>query len=62
MAEAYVKELITNYWTLLHWKYQRHVAAEHGGNGGRDKCHGTDGKDLYIDVPCGTVVYNARNR
>ena len=48
-----------NYWTLLHLKYQRHVAAEHGGNGGRDKCHGTDGKDLYIDVPCGTVVYNA---
>ena len=48
-----------NYWTLLHLKYQRHVFAEHGGNGGRDKCHGTDGKDTYIDVPCGTVVYNA---
>ena len=48
-----------NYWTLLHLKYQRHVFAEHGGNGGRDKCHGTDGKDIYIDVPCGTVVYNA---
>ena len=48
-----------NYWTLLHLKYQRHVYAEHGGNGGRDKYHGTDGKDMYIDVPCGTVVYNA---
>lgn len=48
-----------NYWTLLHLKFQRHVFAEHGGNGGRDKCHGTDGKDMYIDVPCGTVVYNA---
>ena len=48
-----------NYWTLLHLKYQRHFFAEHGGNGGRDKCHGTDGKDIYIDVPCGTVVYNA---
>lgn len=48
-----------NYWTLLHLKYQRHVFADHGGNGGRDKCHGTDGKDMYIDVPCGTVVYNA---
>ena len=48
-----------NYWTLLHLKYQRHVFAEHGGNGGRDKCHGTDGKDSYIDVPCGTVVYDA---
>mgnify|MGYP006373005013 FL=1 len=48
-----------NYWTLLHLRYERHIFAEHGGNGGRDKCHGTDGKDIYIDVPCGTVVYNA---
>ena len=48
-----------NYWTLLHLKYERHIFAEHGGNGGRDKCHGTDGKDIYIDVPPGTVVYNA---
>ena len=48
-----------NYWTLLHLKFERHIFAEHGGNGGRDKCHGTDGKDVYIDVPCGTVVYNA---
>ena len=48
-----------NYWTLLHLRYERHIFAEHGGNGGKDKCHGTDGKDIYIDVPCGTVVYNA---
>jgi GTP-binding protein len=48
-----------NYWTLLHLKFERHIFAEHGGNGGRDKRHGTDGKDVYIDVPCGTVVYNA---
>ena len=48
-----------NYWTLLHLKFQRHVYAEHGGNGGRDKCHGTNGKHQYIDVPCGTVVYDA---
>ena len=48
-----------NYWTLLHLKYERHIFAGHGGNGGKDKCHGTDGRDVYIDVPCGTVVYNA---
>ena len=48
-----------NYWTLLHLKYERHIFAEHGGNGGTDKCHGTDGKDVYSDVPCGTVVYDA---
>lgn len=50
-----------NYWTLLHLKYERHVRAGHGGNGGRDKCHGSNGEDVYIDVPCGTVVYNAEN-
>ena len=48
-----------NYWTLLHLRYERHIRAEHGGNGGKDKCHGTDGKDVYVDVPCGTVVYDA---
>ena len=48
-----------NLWTLIHLKYQRHVFAQHGGNGGKDKCHGTKGKDEYIDVPCGTVVYDA---
>ena len=48
-----------NYWTLLHLRYDRHIFAEHGGNGGKDKCHGTDGKDKYIEVPCGTVVYDA---
>ena len=48
-----------NFWTLLHLRYQRHLFAEHGGNGGKNKCHGTDGKDLYIDVPPGTVAYNA---
>ena len=48
-----------NYWTLLHLRFQRHIFAEHGGNGGKDKCHGTNGKNVYIDVPCGTVVYNA---
>jgi GTP-binding protein len=48
-----------NYWTLLHLKYESHVFAEHGGNGASDKCHGTDGADAYIDVPCGSVIYNA---
>lgn len=48
-----------NYWTLLRLRYDRHIFAEHGGDGGRDKRSGADGKDIYIDVPCGTVVYNA---
>ena len=48
-----------NFWTLLHLKYDRHVFAGHGGNGGKNCSHGTDGEDKYIDVPPGTVAYDA---
>ena len=48
-----------NYWTLLHLRYERHVFAEHGGNGSKCLSHGSDGADRYIDVPPGTVAYNA---
>ena len=48
-----------NYWTLLHLRYERHVFAGHGGNGGKSRSTGANGEDRYIDVPCGTVVYNA---
>ena len=48
-----------NYLTLLHLRYERHVFAGHGGNGSECRSHGKDGEDRYIDVPCGTVVYNA---
>lgn len=48
-----------NYWTLLHLRYERHIFASHGGNGGKNGAHGADGDDRYIDVPCGTVVYDA---
>ncbi|MBO4499931.1 MAG: GTPase ObgE [Bacteroidaceae bacterium] len=48
-----------NYWTLLHLRYQRHAFAGNGGNGGSNKCFGGDGSDVIIEVPCGTVAYNA---
>ena len=48
-----------NYWTLLHLKYERHVFAEHGGNGSKSRSFGKDGADKVIEVPCGTVAYNA---
>ena len=48
-----------NYWTLLHLRYERHAFAENGGNGGSNKCFGKDGKDIIIEVPCGTVAYDA---
>lgn len=48
-----------NYWTLIHLRYQRHVFAGNGGNGSKDCSHGKDGEDCYIEVPCGTVAYDA---
>ena len=48
-----------NYWTLLHLRYDRHVHAEHGGNGSKDKSTGKQGADACIEVPLGTVAYNA---
>lgn len=48
-----------NLWTLLHLKYARHVFATDGGNGGESRSFGKDGQDQYIDVPLGTVVYDA---
>ena len=51
----------SQYWTLLHLKYARHVIAEHGEPGRGQHKHGADGKDSYIDVPLGTVVKDAES-
>ena len=47
-----------NLWTLLHLKYQKHIMATDGGNGGQSRSFGKDGEDKIIEVPCGTVVYD----
>lgn len=47
-----------NLWTLLHLKYQKHIIATDGGKGGESRSFGKDGEDKYIEVPCGTVVYD----
>lgn len=48
-----------NYWTLLHLKYERHIMATNGEGGGAKRSFGKDGEDRVIEVPCGTVVYDA---
>ena len=48
-----------NYWTLLHLRFDRHVYAEHGGSGSKSKSTGKQGADKIIEVPLGTVAYNA---
>lgn len=48
-----------NYWTLIHLKYARHIFAGDGEAGSKSRSFGKDGKDEVIEVPCGTVVYDA---
>ena len=48
-----------NYWTLLHFKYERHILATNGESGSAKRSSGKDGEDRIIEVPCGTVVYDA---
>lgn len=47
------------HWTLLHLKYNRHWMAEAGEFGRGAKSHGANGKDMYIDVPLGTIARDA---
>ena len=46
-------------WTLLHLKYRRHVFAGHGESGGKQCSSGSDGEDIILDVPLGTVAKDA---
>jgi len=46
----------TQYWTLIHLKYRKHVRAEHGESGSGNLCTGADGTDIILDVPLGTVA------
>ncbi|MCF6278720.1 MAG: GTPase ObgE [Flavobacteriaceae bacterium] len=46
-------------WTLIHLKFKKHFKADHGGHGSKSRSTGKDGRDVYIDVPLGTIVRNA---
>lgn len=46
-------------WTLLPLKFNRHIFAGNGQSGGADRSSGKDGADVVVEVPCGTVVYDA---
>ncbi|MBR8785430.1 GTPase Obg/CgtA [Porphyromonas levii] len=48
-----------NYWTLIHLRYARHIFATDGEHGSSKNSTGKDGQDVYIDVPLGTVIYDA---
>jgi GTP-binding protein len=44
--------------TLLDFRYSRLFKAEDGQKGGPNNRTGASGKDLIIEVPCGTTIYN----
>ena len=46
----------SQYWTLIHLKYQRHQFAEDGQNGSGARSSGKDARDIIIPVPLGTVA------
>ena len=45
-----------NMWTLLHLRYKKHIFADNGINGGKQKSTGADGDDVILEVPLGTVA------
>lgn len=48
--------------TLLDLRYRKFVKAEHGQNGHTSRKQGKDGKDEILEVPMGTVAYDAETK
>ena len=48
--------------TLLDLRYKKYVKAEHGKDGHTSRKTGRDGKDVTLQVPLGTVVYDADSK
>jgi GTP-binding protein len=47
-----------NLWTLLHLRYHKNILAENGESGSGNNSTGRSGKDIYIDVPLGTIAFD----
>lgn len=43
-------------WTLIAYRFQKHFRADHGTHGSKNRSTGAAGKDVYLEVPLGTVV------
>lgn len=46
--------------TLYDFRYHKKFFAENGGNGAQKKQTGANGKDIIINVPCGTVILDGK--
>lgn len=45
-----------NLWTLLHLRYHKNVHAENGQRGSDNNRTGSDGEDIILEVPLGTIA------
>ena len=46
-------------WTLLHLRYTKHLFAGDGESGGSNQRTGSQGNDVIIEVPLGSMAYDA---
>ena len=51
---------VENLQTLLDFRYKHRFKAEDGDRGGTNNCTGASGDDLIVEVPCGTIIYDAQ--
>ena len=49
----------SQFWTLLHLKYRKHIIAENGLPGSSGQRSGRTGEDEILEVPLGTIVRNS---
>ncbi|MEM6395520.1 MAG: GTPase ObgE [Bacteroidota bacterium] len=47
-----------NMWTLLQFKYKKHIRAGHGMAGGSNNKFGAQGEDVVLELPLGTIARN----
>ena len=47
--------------TLIDFRYRRKFAATNGEEGGKKRCHGSNGQDIILKVPAGTVIKEAES-
>lgn len=49
----------SNTWTLLQFKFRKHIKASHGDRGQENNRSGSMGEDVILDVPLGTIARDA---
>lgn len=54
-----ILKAVSNLQTLLDFRYAHQFHADNGERGGPKNMTGATGNDLIVEVPCGTIVYDA---